>query len=232
MRLLLVRPEPDAQRTAAALRAKHHIVVIAPLMCIEPVPDAPIGPGPWAAILVTSANAARAAAAHARAAELRAHPVFAVGQRSAEAMSAAGFSAVSSADGNVDDLARLIAERMQPGAQLLYLAGEDRSGDLSACGFAVQTAILYRAVTATMLPSAAAEALAGEIGGVLHFSRRSAQAYVNAARQASLLANALKPAHFCLSARVAEPLAAAGAAIIHVAPRPVEAALLELIGGA
>ena len=47
---------------------------------------------------------------------------------------------------------------------------------------------------------------------MLHFSRRSAEAYVDAARAAGLLANALKPIHFCLSAQVAEPLAQAGAA--------------------
>ena len=102
MRLLLTRPEPDAQRTAAALRAQGHDVIIAPLLRIEPAADAQIGAGPWAAILITSANAAHAVAAHARVTPLRALPVFAVGQRSAEAMAAAGFADVTSADGNVE----------------------------------------------------------------------------------------------------------------------------------
>ena len=66
MRLLLTRPEPDAQRTAAALRAQGHDVIIAPLLRIEPAADAEIGAGPWAAILITSANAAHAVATHAR----------------------------------------------------------------------------------------------------------------------------------------------------------------------
>ena len=60
VRLLLTRPEPDAQRTAAALRAHGHDVVVAPLLRIEPAADAQIGAGPWAAILITSANAAHA----------------------------------------------------------------------------------------------------------------------------------------------------------------------------
>ena len=127
---------------------------------------------------------------------------------------------------------------MTPGAALLYLAGEERSGDLAGDlradkNFAVHTAVVYRAVAAAILPHAAADALAGGGGvdGVLHFSRRSAEAYVNAARGAGLLASALKPTHFCLSAQVAEPLAhaGAGAAFIRIAPRPVEAALIELI---
>jgi uroporphyrinogen-III synthase len=223
VRLLLTRPEPDAQRTAAALRAQGHDVVAAPLLRIEPAAEAKIGSGPWAAVLITSANAAHALSAHAAVTQLRALPVFAVGRRSADAMGVAGFADVTSADGNVSDLARLVAARMQPAAALLYLAGEDRAGDLAgdlrARGFAVETAVIYRAIAATGLPRAAAEALASGIDGVLHFSRRSAEAYVNAARAAGMHVNALKPVHFCLSAQVAEPLAQAGAADIRVAER-------------
>jgi len=236
VRLLLTRPEPDAQRTAAALRAQGHDVITAPLLRIAPVTDAQIGAGPWTAILITSANAASAVAAHARAAELRALPVFAVGRRSAEAMAAAGFAEVMSADGNVNDLARLVAARLQPAARLLYLAGQDHAGDLAgdlrARGFIVETTMIYRAIAATGLPPAAAEALAGGIDGVLHFSRRSAEAYVEAARTADMVVNALRPIHFCLSAQVAEPLAQAGADDIRVAERPNEAALIALIAAA
>jgi uroporphyrinogen-III synthase len=236
VRLLLTRPEPDAQRTAAALRAQGHDVITAPLLRIAPVTDARIGAGPWAAILITSANAALAVATHARVAPLRALPVFAVGQRSAEAMAAAGFADVTSADGNVSDLARLVAARLQPAARLLYLAGEDRAGDLAgdlrARGFAVETTMIYRAIAATDLPPAAAQALASGIDGVLHFSRRSAEVLVDAARAAGVLESALRAAHFCLSAQVAEPLVQAGATDIRVAQRPNEAVLLALIAAA
>jgi uroporphyrinogen-III synthase len=236
VKLLLTRPEPDAQRTAAALRAQGHDVIVAPLLRIEPAADAKIGEGPWAAILITSANAAQAIVAHASVTPLRTLPVFAVGRRSADAMAAAGFADVTSADGNVGDMARLVGARMQLAAPLLYLTGEDRSGDLAGelrtRGFAVETRIIYRAVAATALPPAAADALASGIDGVLHFSRRSAETYVDAARAAGLLAKALKPVHFCLSAQVAEPLAQAGAAAIRVAERPNEAVLVALIAAA
>jgi uroporphyrinogen-III synthase len=236
VRLLLTRPELDAQRTATALRAQGHDVIIAPLLRIEPVTDAQIGAGPWVAILITSANAAPAVAAHARVTQWRALPVFAVGRRSADAMAAAGFADVTSADGNVSELARLVAARLRPAARLLYLAGEDRSGDLvgdlRARGFAVETAVIYRAVAATSLPTAAAQALTGGIDGVLHFSRRSAEVFIDAARAAGVLESALQAAHFCLSAPIAEPLAQAGAADIRVAERPNEARLLALIDAA
>jgi uroporphyrinogen-III synthase len=233
VRLLLTRPETDAQRTAAALRALGHEAIIAPLLRIAVTADAEIGPGPWAAILITSANAARAIATHTAVTQFRALPVFTVGQRSAQAMAAAGFADVSSADGGVAELAHLAAARVRPGSSLLYLAGEDRSGDLAGdlgvCGFAVQTVVLYRAVAAECLPRVATEALATGIDGVLHFSRRSAEAYVGAARSTDMLAAALKPAQYCISAQAVEPLSRAGATDIRVAAEPSDAALIALI---
>jgi len=233
VRLLLTRPDADAQRTAAALRALGHEAIIAPLLRIAVTADAEIGSGPWAAILITSANAAHAIATHTAVTQFHALPVFTVGQRSAQAMAAAGFADVSSADGGVAELAHLAAARVAPGASLLYLAGEDRSGDLAgdlgARGFAVQTAVIYRAVAAASLPRVAAEVLASGIDGVLHFSRRSAEAYVEAARGTDMLAAALKPVQYCISAQVAEPLSRAGAADIRAAPEPSEAALIALI---
>ncbi len=235
MRILLTRPEADAARTAETLRARGHEAIVAPLLAIEILPDAELGAGPWAAILVTSANAVRAIAGHKRRDQLRGIAVFAVGSHSAQDMRAAGFADVSSADGNVTDLANLVAARLTPGARLLYLAGEERSGDLAgllrARDFAVDTALVYRAVVAADLPRHAVAALAAGIDGVFHFSRRSAEAYVNAARKAGLGEAALtKPVHFCLSARIAEPLVRAGAAKVRIAARPEEAALIALCG--
>jgi uroporphyrinogen-III synthase len=235
VRVLLTRPESDAERTAAALRARGHDAIIAPLLCIEILSDAELGTGPWAAILVTSANAVRGIAGHRRRGELLGVPVFTVGKHSQQGMRDVGFDSVTSADGNVGDLASLVAASMKPGAPLLYLAGEERSGDLAgmlrARDFAVDTALVYRAVVADSLPRHAAEALSSGIDAVLHFSHRSAEAYLNAARNAGMLDAALaKPAHFCLSGRIAEPLTRAGAAKIRIAARPDEAALLELCG--
>jgi uroporphyrinogen-III synthase len=235
VRLLVTRPEPDAERTAAALRQRGHSVVTAPLVRIEPRVDAPIENRHWAAILITSANAAAAIAMHQRKSAVLALPAFAVGDRSAEAMRAAGFADVISAGGAVADLSRLVVERIKPNATLLYLAGEQRAGDLAgdlqAKGFAVHTAIVYRAVTAATLPQDATDALTAGLDGVLHFSRRSAEAYLSGARAAGALSTALAPAQFCLSEQIAVPLRHAGAVTIHVAPRPNEAALIDFICG-
>jgi uroporphyrinogen-III synthase len=233
VRILLTRPEADSARTAAALRARGHEPVIAPLLEIEILPDADLGAGPWTAILLTSANAVRAIAAQHRRDALRDVAVFTVGERTAQAMREVGFGDVTSAGGNVTDLAKLVAARLKPQARLLYLAGEERSGDLAgllrAQDFAVETVMVYRAVATQTLPRQAAAALATGIDGVLHFSRRSAEAYLEAARNSGLLEVALMtPVHICLSARVAEPLSRAGAATVRIAARPDEAGLLEL----
>src|SRR5262247_1268333 len=115
MHLLVTRPEPDNARTAAALRARGHVVTLAPVLRVEIDAQAALGGGPWGAVLITSANAVRAVAEHPRRGELFAVPVFAVGRRSAEAARAAGFAEVASADGGADDLARLVAARAAAG---------------------------------------------------------------------------------------------------------------------
>lgn len=234
MHLLVTRPEPDGERTAATLRTRGHDVMLAPLLRIEAVADADLGGGPFAAILLTSANGARALAKHQRRDELLELPVLAVGRSSADAARSAGFADAVSADGDSGDLARLAAACFggirRP---LLYLSGEDRAHDLASAlavrGLAVCTVVIYRAVKARSFTPEALAALAG-IDGVVHFSRRSVETYLDCAVE--VLDRALKPVHFCLSPRVAEPLKVAGAAIIRVAPRPDEDALMELVGRA
>jgi uroporphyrinogen-III synthase len=231
MRLLVTRPEPDNERTAAALRAQGHEVLLAPLLRIETVPDADLGAGPFAAILLTSANGARAIAAHRRRGELIALPVLAVGRSSAEAAHAAGFADVASADGDARDLMRLAAARFEGSPlPLLYPAGEDRSRELAGelPGVAVRTVVVFRAAMADGFPSVVRAALdEGRIDGVLHFSRRSVEGYIACARD--VRERALKPVHYCISERAAGPLRDAGAASVQVASRPDETSLLGLV---
>jgi uroporphyrinogen-III synthase len=236
VRLLLTRPEADAERTAAALRGLGHSVFVAPLLRIETFADAAIGQGPWSGIVVTSANAARAIAQHDALPDLLGLPVIATGDRSAAAMRTLGFQNVVSAAGAEKELVRSAAQHFRAGARLLYLAGADRSGDvardLEAQRIAVQTVVLYRAVPVGALPPPAVDALKAGIDGVLHFSRRSAAAYLDVMLAAGLREQAVdKPVHFCLSRQVAEPLAEARARNVRIAPEPTEAALTALIRG-
>jgi len=233
MRLLVTRPEPDAERTAATLRARGHEPLIGSLLRIEAV-GVEIGEGPFAAVLMTSANAARAIATHPERPRLVRLPALVVGERSALAAREAGFVDVESAGGNAADLTRLAARRFGGhGARLIYLCGWDRSvdlaGDLAHEGIEVQGVEIYRAITAERLPCGIEAALrAGQLDGVLHFSERSARAYLAAAERAGCLEAALRPTQYCLSAQVAAPLKKAGSARLRVAERPDEPALLAL----
>ena len=231
MRLLVTRPEPDGARTAALLRARGHEVMLAPLLRIELL-DFELPDKAWSAVVMTSANAARAVAHHSRREMLTALDVFTVGRHTAEAARAAGFRTVHCADGDKDDLADLLRACIgEHSAPLLYLAGEERAGDRA--GAPIVTVVADRAVKAERFASAVVAALAGgTLHGVLHFSARTAQAYLDCAGRERLRERALAPVHFCLSQQVAQPLSAAGAAAIRIAPHPDEAAMIELIGPA
>lgn len=230
MRVVITRPQADGERTATALRARGHEVLVAPLMRVEVI--AANLAGEWGAVIVTSANAPNAIAQNPARDALIKRPLFAVGRRSAEAARQTGFINVTSAGGDVRALVRtLVGEHADAKAPLLYLAGEDRAadliGELSTRGIAAEMRVVYRAVAAPFPPALIEALRVGEVDIVMHFSRRSAENYVAGAKRAGIVGPALAVRHLCLSAQVAEPLA--GASCIAVAAHPDEAALIELL---
>jgi uroporphyrinogen-III synthase len=230
MRIVVTRPQVDGKRTATALETLGHEVLLAPLMRIDPL--AADLDGAWSAFAITSANAVQAIAGNSTILGQKKLPLFAVGKRSAEVARQAGFVDVISANGDVEDLVQLISARVV-GAKtpLLYLAGENLAADLVALlgahGVNAEMRSVYRAV-AEPFPAVLAAALeAGDVDAVLHFSRRSAELFVEGARTAGVADQALDVRHLCLSVQVAEALA--GASRINVAQRPDEEALIALL---
>ena len=229
MRIALTRPQADAERSASALRALGHDVLVAPLMRVEPI--AADLSGDWSAVVITSANAPMVIEKNLELVKL---PVYAVGERSAQAARAAGFTQVMSAGGDAHDLVQLIVARHRDEKPLLYLAGEDRAadlvGELARHDIPADMRIVYRAVTAPFPPALTDALRAGTLDAVLHYSKRSAENYIAGARETGIAPAALAVCHVCLSAHVADPLRAAGAATISVAKHPDEAAIVELLG--
>ncbi len=121
-----------------------------------------------------------------------------------------------------------------PRRRCIYLAGEERAadliGELAAHGIAAEMRVVYRAAMQAFPDElvAALEA-GGDVQAVLHFSRRSAENFVAGAEAAGVTGPALAVRHYCLSEQVAAPLRHAGATRVAVAPRPEEAALIELL---
>ncbi len=235
MRVIVTRPSPAAEATASRLAAMGHEPVIVPLLAVEAT-GAPIPAGPFDAVAATSANAFLAFAALPPPPALAGLPLHAVGERTAAAARRAGFRTVLDGGGDAVALAGSLARQLPPGGRVLYLAGVDRKpvleASLRAAGFAVATAEVYSARRAPE-PGLAAGLLAGDTPTVaLHYSRRSAEAFVATLVAAGHEAAMVCLPHLCLSADVAEPLKEAGATTVLIAARADEDALLARIADA
>lgn len=238
MAVLVTRPYPDSETTAAALRARGLEPLLAPVLRFEVVPLPAGFDADAAAVLVTSANALRAVEPQLKGHALSKLPLFAVGEHSAAAARRAGFGKVFSADGDAAALRDLVlghirARRVKAGP-LLHLAGETVAGDLvaelGAHGVEVTSRVVYRMVAMDRLPEAVRTAFAaGRIDAVLHYSARSAQAFLQAARADGIEISALAVAQCCISKAVAQVLHEAGAARVMVAGTPSETALLAAL---
>ena len=233
MSILVTRPEPGASRTLAALAEAGLTGLSAPLFDVV-MTDAPRPTGKFAALVVTSANGAAglSPASVDLAADL---PVFAVGDRTAEAVRLAGFTQVTSASGDNRALARLVAASVAPKYRLLLASGEDHKDALPAAltraGFEIALWTRYKAVPVPDLPAAVRDGLQdGSITSVLHYSRRAAEIFVALATSAGLADRIKAITHHALSGDVAEPLTAAGCTDIRIAASPVEEQMLALLG--
>src|SRR6202034_2832798 len=192
MAVLVTRPHPDDEATAAALRARGLEVVRAPMLRFEPVAFHDDLDAHYGAVIVTSANALRGIEPHLAGSRLLKLPLFAVGQRTADAARIARFDRVTAADGDAAGLrdkvvASARARELKKASTLLYLAGadlaRDLAGELGERGFNVVTHTTYRMIPVSNLPRDGCDAFSGRpIEAVLHYSRRSARAFLEATR--------------------------------------------------
>ena len=234
MAILVTRPQPDNARTVAALRAQGYVGLPAPMLRFEKVLVSLDADAGFGAVIVTSANALRGLADQPGAQSLFRLPVFAVGDRTAQAALDAGFRDVISAGGDALDLRALLTARAQAVKPLLYLAGADLSrdlaGELSTRGFEVVTHTTYRMAPVTDLPDDVIAAFAsGRIEAVLHYSRRSARAFFQAVGLAGVEISALAIPHLCLSDAVAKIAHDTGATNVMAAAAPDEDALFATL---
>ena len=239
MAVLVTRPHPDDETTAASLRARGFDVLRAPMLRFEPVAVHEDMNARYSAVIVTSANALRGVEPLLKGHRMLELPLFAVGEHTAAAARRAGFTHVVSANGdaaNLRDLvlARLRAKELKKASTLLYLAGaeiaRDLASELEESGFRVVTQTTYRMIAVKSLPSEARDAFAAnQVEAVLHYSQRSARAFLDAARAAGVEISALAIPQCCISATVASVVRDAGATQVVVAATPDENALFEAL---
>jgi uroporphyrinogen-III synthase len=239
MPILVTRPQPDNAATTAALRAKGFGVLPAPMLRFEPVAFQDDADARYGAVIVTSANALRAFGDQPAMTRLKELPLFAVGERTAETARDIGFRNVVSADGDAAALRDLMvasvrAKTLKKTGTLLYLAGadlaRDLAGELGQRGFNVVTQTTYRMAPIPSLPRDVCDAFAANrVEAVLHYSRRSARAFLDAARTDGVEISALAIPHCCLSEAIASIVRDAGATQVMVARSPDEKALFEVL---
>jgi uroporphyrinogen-III synthase len=239
MAVLVTRPLPDGEATAASLRARGFVALSAPMLRFEPLPLHDDADVQYGGIIVTSANALRGIEPQLAGSALLKLPLFAVGEHTAAAARQAGFANVIVAKGDASTLRDLVVERaksrkLSKESPLLHLAGadlaRDLAGELGEMGFSVVTQTTYKMVPAKHLPREVCDAfVAGEIEAVLHYSRRSARAFLEAARDGGVEISALALPQCCISAAVATIVREAGASQVAVAASPDENALIEAL---
>ena len=211
MKLLILRPQPGADETAARARALGLDPVVAPLFMVRALRWSPPNSAAFDAVLLTSANAARLGGDAMT-------PFFgllcyAVGESTAEAARAAGFEDVRT--GPTDGAAMLAQAASDGVAAALHLCGRDHI-DLTHPDVAITAIPVYASDRADGLPEGAEGMLA-----LLHSPRA-------AASLAELAGD--RRGRIRLAAISAQTAAAAGSgwASLDVADAPRDAALLAL----
>lgn len=232
MRILITRPAEDAAAFAARLAECGVASLVVPLMTVRYAASLSLDLAGVRAVLLTSANGARALAA---ATAERVVPVVAVGPATAAAAREAGFAEVAVSGGDVEALAATVAATIRPeeGA-LLHVAGSvvagDLAGRLGAAGYDLRRVVAYSAEPATVLPREIAAALVdGGLDGAAFFSPRSAATFARLVEAAALGGTLRGLTGYCLSRAVAGALAGTAWGGLRVAPIPDGEALAALI---
>ena len=235
MRVLITRPEREATTLATALGQRGHSAVIAPLFrlaLLHPPNDFAMALAACQAVLLTSANGARALA---EASEQRSKPVFAVGDTTAATAEGLGFTSVTPASGDGAALAELVRQRLDPKAgPLVHVSGVDVTGeiarDLAGGGFEVRRFALYEAREAEKLPDSARAALSARaLDAVTFFSPRASALFARLVTEAGLADACRGVSAVAISPAAAEPLANLPFRSTVAAPRPTRQAVLDEI---
>lgn len=229
MQVLVTRPIHDARRTAKRLMTLGHIPVIAPVLTIEPT-DATPPPGPFDALIVTSANGAMQLDAMPGWSD---HIIYAVGPRTAAAIRERGDPIILHvADGDALSLSAMIQENVPIDAALLHITAIDHKlepeASLRHAGYAITTWTAYQAIAQTHLPEEAKTALAEKrLDAAIHYSRRSVETLISLVRAENLEHSFSDLTHFCLSEDVAEPLKSMKTNMIIIVAQPSEDVLFD-----
>ena len=230
MTVLITRPQPDADRFAAACHAAGLPSIVAPIIDIV-----------WSsenvsitrdeALAFTSANGVRA---FANLSSTRDRLAFCVGEVTAAAAQGAGFTEVRVANGDINSLAEVILKEPALGS-IAHIAGTHRAGDLVTIlqnrHINARRVVLYEAQPAAVLPENAVGFLRQPVREkcAVFFSPRSVHIFNGLVANADLLGALESVSAICLSANVADAAAAIKWQSVHIASAPTASDLISVI---
>lgn len=164
--LLILRPQPGADETAARARALGLDAIVAPLFEVRALRWTPPPATEFDAVMLTSANAARRAGAGL--AGFLGLPCYAVGEATAAAAVDAGFTDVRV--GPEDGVALLMVMEADGIARALHPCGADHV-TLEPASMRIARLPVYEAQAVKTLPPEAEGVLAEETVALLHSAR-------------------------------------------------------------
>ncbi|MBT2187197.1 uroporphyrinogen-III synthase [Sphingobium nicotianae] len=222
MRIWITRTAPDNGLTARHLERMGHDVIRAPVLEIRRVPSSvPRAP---AAIAFSSVNGVRH---HPAQADLFRLPVFAVGDRTAEVAQQAGYHQVFSANGAVEDLQRLILQKISA-ARIVHFCAREAAGNLTVflkrCGYLAERSIVYAAEPVPLRALVEVRRALSQIDGIM----------VHSPRAAERVARVLKGLQWngtiwCISKACMNKFSDVPGIALFAARQPTEASMMELV---
>jgi uroporphyrinogen-III synthase len=234
--LIITRPLADTRALKIKLEARGHCALVAPLMEIVNRTDAVIRPVAYQAVVLSSANAARALTWRADTSLIKSLTAYAPGAQSADAARASGFIRAVACGGDIKAVAqRIIADLKPEDGPVLYLSGMETAGDLeadlAAAGLRTHQVVLYDVVAAQQLPQDTVNAVrTGEAEGVLLYSPRTAAIWRDLTRAQHFGPLMDDLTHYCLSPSIAEWLEPDWPR--RIAEQPEEESLMKLLDAA
>ncbi len=218
LQLLALRPEPGLSATLEKAEALGLAITGLALSEIRAVAWECPDPNTFDGLLIGSANAILHGDANL--ARLTDKPVYAVGEATATAARAAGFTVAMTGSRGLQG----VLDAIPAPCHLLRIAGEEHVPLVSPAGVSFAEVIAYRSVTLPLDPAAALLA-SGEALALLH----SAATASHFAAECDRLR--LDRARITLAALGPRIAAAAGEgwAAVHTAARPDDAALMQLV---
>ena len=230
--VLVTRPDEEGLALANQLKTVGKKILLEPMLIVENLPVKDLSYDKTQAYVITSANSIKALLNLRPDLEI---PLFAVGNASAIAARKSGFKTVYSADGDADDLAKLVDDVLNPSeGDLLYISGKTQSGNLfkklSSLGFGCREVFVYETIPRKSLsPETVAAIKNDQVDTILLYSSKTAEVLIKLVRKSRLVRQCKKITIICLSKGIANVAKSLNWYNVLVSDKPTQEGMLGLL---